>query len=333
MNDNVVKSSASVEVVEKIAGPLFTIFTPAYNRATLLPRVYECLKAQSIRDFEWVIVDDGSTDNTRAVVEAWREEGDIPIHYHWKENGGKHSAVNRGISVARGCYFIVVDSDDWLIPRALEILKCNWEKIADQDNFVGVIGLFSYESGEIVGDRFPHHPFISNSVDLRFRHRLHGDKVGANRTAVLKAYPFPADLSRNYVSESLIWNRIAEKYDTLFINEVIGIKEYQAGGITDNSSLNDWRNPVAGRLHAAELLDNRRGIPLDSRIKAVARLIKCSIYSCKSPFVVRRLTDKLLIPLLSPLALVLIARDLWRLRKLKGRNSGVGPIRPEERLT
>lgn len=293
--------------------PFFTVFTPTYNRRKLLERVYESLQQQTWQDFNWLIVDDGSTDDTRQWVEALiAQSPPFPIRYEFQKNAGKHGAHNTAIRIADGFALVIVDSDDWLKPDALEILKREWDLLAEPERFVGVVGLFAYTDQKIVGHRFPEDRLVSNPIELRYCLKVHGDKIGFNRTDVLREFPFPQDLGKNYVSESLIWNRISQKYKSLFINHVIGIKEYQPGGITDNSALNDYRNPEAGFRHARELLDGNARIPISAKIRTMVRMLKCGLYARRNPFVVRRWGQKLLMICLAPSAAVIVARDMRR---------------------
>lgn len=292
--------------------PFYTVFTPTYNRRGLLPRVFESLEKQTCQDFEWLIVDDGSTDDTRSWVEGIRSKATFPVRYEYQANAGKHGAHNTAIRLAAGYALYVADSDDWLAPDALECLKSEWERLPERESFVGVFGLFAYPDGQIVGDRFPQDHLVSNAIELRYNLKVNGDKVGFNRTDVLREFPFPDGMKKTYVCESLIWNRISQKYRSLFINRVIGIKEYQPGGITDNSALNDYRNPEAGFLHARELLDGGTRIPFVAKIKTMTRMLKCAFFARRNPFVTRRWSQRLMMLGLIPLAAVIVARDLLR---------------------
>ena len=119
---------------------LVTVFTPTYNRGHLLGRLYESLKAQSDHRFEWLIVDDGSTDDTADIVAPWLAQKELPVTYIRTENGGKHRAINHGISIAHGEIFFIVDSDDWLAPNAIERIFYWENSIAGEKNFAGVAG-------------------------------------------------------------------------------------------------------------------------------------------------------------------------------------------------
>ena len=140
---------------------VFTVFTATFNRARVLHRVYDSLRAQTFRDFEWLVVDDGSTDGTGALVAAWRAEADFPIRYRYQENRGKHVACNRAVAEARGRFFLTLDSDDACVPQALARLNRHWEEIPEreQPGFSAVTVLCMDVAGRIVGDRFPpaHH--------------------------------------------------------------------------------------------------------------------------------------------------------------------------------
>lgn len=172
---------------------VLTILTPTYNRAGTLHRVYESLCQQTFKDFEWVVVDDGSTDNTHASVLAWQARAAFPIRYVWQNNQHKKTAFNRGVREARGELIVGLDSDDEMPPDALQIFKSVWDSIppARRDSYVAVTGLCARPDGSVVGDRYPQDVFDSTAVDVYFRHRIKGEKFGCMRTSVLRKFPFP----------------------------------------------------------------------------------------------------------------------------------------------
>ena len=196
----------------------FTVFTPTYNRAHTIKRVYDSLCQQTFRDFEWLIIDDGSIDNTKELVKKWKSQANFPIRYEWQKNSGKHIAVNRAVWLAKGEFFLIADSDDAFVPEALEKFNYYWETIPidDREGFVGVTVLCMYENGAIVGDLFPTSPFDSNSEEKFYRYKIKGDKWGSNRTDVLKLYPFPNVIGVKHVTLSCVWFRIAKQYKTRF---------------------------------------------------------------------------------------------------------------------
>jgi len=204
---------------------VFTVFTPTHDRAETLPRVYASLAAQTFRDFEWLIGDDGSTDGTRELVERWRREASFPIRYFWQPHQGKHVAYNSGVRQARGELFLNLDSDDACVPRALERLKQVWDSIpeAERGRFSAVTALCVDQHGALVGDRFPFDPTDSDSLEIRYRYKVRGEKWGFQRTAVLKEFPFPVLDGARHVPPSVVWNAIARHYRTRYVNEVLRI--------------------------------------------------------------------------------------------------------------
>ncbi|MCD0505021.1 glycosyltransferase family 2 protein [Bordetella petrii] len=212
----------------------FTVLTPTYNRAATLHRVYESLKRQSCRDFEWLIVDDGSTDRTHEAVQAWQAQANFPIRYIWQKNQHKKTAFNRGVREARGRFVVTLDSDDEIPPDALQILRDGWEAIPPdrREAYVGVTGLCAHPDGSIVGDRYPQDIFDTSAVDMYFRHRVKGEKFGSMRTDVLRRFPFPENVA-GFVPESLIWWAMARAgYLNRCINQVVRIYHPSADGLS-----------------------------------------------------------------------------------------------------
>lgn len=216
----------------------FTVFTSTYNRARTLPRVYASLRTQTFRDFEWLVVDDGSTDDTRTLVASWRDAG-FPIRYVFQENSGKHVAFNRAVREARGELFLTLDSDDALVPNALERFRFHWNTIPAEQKarFSAVTSLCMDQHGNVVGDRFPRDVMDSDSLELHFRYRVSGEKFGFHRTDVLRAHPFPELEGVKFVSESIVWFAIARRYRTRFVNECLRVYTHDDSGGESLSSL------------------------------------------------------------------------------------------------
>ncbi|QXF11815.1 glycosyltransferase family 2 protein [Sphingopyxis terrae] len=239
--------------------PRFTIFTPSYNRAHTLPRVYDSIAAQSFRDFEWVIVDDGSTDNTAELVEAWAREADFPIRYVYQTNGHKKTAFNRGVREARGALFLCWDSDDTAPADALQIFHDRWCAIpeSEQSKFVGVTGLCIDEGGAIVGDRYPTSPYDSDTLSSTLGDGIGGEKWGFHRIEVLREYPFP-EFIKGLVGEGLIWNAIARKYRTRYINDVVRIYHVESDSlIHSRKTVAKMQSVAEGQCYAsADFLDH-----------------------------------------------------------------------------
>lgn len=211
--------------------PRFTVFTPSYNRAHTLHRVYDSLKAQTFRDFEWIVIDDGSNDNTLELVEGWQVTADFPIQYIYQKNAGKHIAFNRGVAMARGELFLPIDSDDGFLPESLAVLIATWENISEEkrSEFTGVVTLCQSEGGEIYGDLFKTDPLDTNALDLSFVFKKRGETWGFHRTDILKEYPFPEDGGVRFVPENFVWGAIARKYKVRCINKALRVF-YQDSG-------------------------------------------------------------------------------------------------------
>lgn len=197
-----------------------TVMTPTYNRAHTLPRVYECLLKQTFKEFEWVIVDDGSTDNTREIIEKWIAESRLNIRYVWQTNQHKKVAFNHGVREAKGELLVALDSDDTILPEALADMWSRWQSLTDKEMYVGICGLCACTDGSIVGDAYPDNEISMTTLDMYFKYKVRGEKFGCLVTTVLRQFPFPEDIP-GFVPESLVWRHIARAgYKTLFINHV-----------------------------------------------------------------------------------------------------------------
>lgn len=295
----------------------FTVFTPTYNRAELLKRVFKSLEKQTFKHFEWIIVDDGSIDNTSAVVDEFKKTAQFPIEYHWKPNGGKHTAINYVVKIARGYFLAEIDSDDWYADNALERLLYHWNKLEDEkkNKLCGICGLFAYEDGSLVGSRFPADIFDSTDIEIIYVHKVKGDKIGINRIDVLKEFPFPEDFG-NFVTEATVWNRKGMKYPTRFINEVIAYKEYQKKGLTDNGRMIAIQNALSSTVVLRELLECGITLPIDVHLKTIINYIRYSIHSQQNFIKVRMKTfNKIWLLICMPISALLFLRDLFYMRR------------------
>lgn len=203
------------------------MFTPTYNRAHTLPRLYRSLLEQTFRKFEWLIIDDGSTDGTRDLVAKWQSEADFPIRYHWQENAGKHIAFNHGASLAKAALLAGIDSDDVALPHTLQAYWSEWNAI-DPDqraHFSGVSGLCIDDQGEVVGTEYPRSPMVSDLSEIRYQWKVEGDKHGCYNTSALLSFPFPDIDGARFVPEGVVWAQIASVYRHRFFNQVV-LKKY-----------------------------------------------------------------------------------------------------------
>ena len=201
----------------------FTVFTPTFNRAHTLNRVYESLRLQVFKDFEWLIVDDGSTDDTKLLVDFYIKSHEIPVSYFYQENQGKHVAINEGVAKANGFFFLIADSDDTFPPDALKVFNDTWNSIPPnrRDDFSGVTGLCADLSRKVIGTKFPSSPFDSSTSDNIYVYGIKGEKWGFQRTDVLKKYPFPSYSNQKFIPEGVIWKQIGKNYKTRYVNHIV----------------------------------------------------------------------------------------------------------------
>ncbi|SEF67086.1 Glycosyl transferase family 2 [Butyrivibrio sp. Su6] len=225
---------------------MVTVFTPTYNRAYRLEQLYNSLKRQTSKDFEWIVINDGSTDNTDELFEIWlREENDFSIIYRKVENGGKHRGINKAVQMASSNAFFIVDSDDYILDDAIEKVNRWFSQIADDDSFAAVSGLKSEPNMKPVGG---YGKFEGEYVDCtnlqRHLYNLLDDKAEVYKTSILKKYPFPEFEGEKFVPESLIWDSIArDGYKIRWFNEIIYICEYLPDGLSASSDKKFMESP------------------------------------------------------------------------------------------
>lgn len=236
--------------------PLITVFTPAYNRKPYLRPLYDSLKRQTYRSFEWIVVDDGSRDGTCDEVAGFIGDDEIFIQYHFQENAGKHVAINKGVGLAKGELFFIVDSDDRLTPHALACVAKHWDSISSRSNadrFAGVCGLRIHSNGEVIGGDVDYDVLDVSAIDYRFKLAYKGDRAEVIRTDIMKQYPYPSFSGERFCADALVWNRIGREYILRYFNEGIYICEYLPGGITDTSVRLRQRSPRGASLYYAEM--------------------------------------------------------------------------------
>lgn len=244
-----------------------TAFTPSYNRASFLLDVFECLCKQTFRDFEWIVVDDGSTDNTKDVMDMIIAGCDtFPIRYIYKENGGKHTAINVGVKKAKGELFLILDSDDSLPKYSLEIIAKENDACRSKKDCAGVCGLMAHHNGEKIGGGFPAEELYESSLYFRYKLGVTGDLLEVFKTLVLKEFPFPEINGEKFCPEALVWNRIAVKYKLYCFNKVVYYRDYLEGGLTDKIIKIRMESPVATCMTYSEMLEYP--IPLIQKVKA-----------------------------------------------------------------
>jgi glycosyltransferase involved in cell wall biosynthesis len=250
--------------------PLITVFTPTYNRAHLLPKLFESLQNQTRQNFEWIIVDDGSTDNTSEVVDTFLQQSVFKITYQKESNGGKHRALNKGIQELADPalpYFFIVDSDDylptdaceWIEQKFEELAKCEYDK---STKFVGISGIRLDQKGQLHGSTFDNSlEYIDSTSVERPKHGIFGDKAEVFYLDVLKQYIFPEFVDgsgsntkiERFLTEAVVFNRMSK--DNLLIryfNKPIYIAEYLEEGLTKSGWGKFFDSPGGTALYAKE---------------------------------------------------------------------------------
>ena len=231
----------------------FTIFTPTFNRKELLEKLYKSLQKQTYKDFEWLIVDDGSADGTKEKAEEFLSEKKLDIKYYFKENGGKQRAYNFATDKANGELFICLDSDDEYVENGLETILKYWKKYEKNSNIAGMGYLSTYPNREVIGSSFPEKEVVSTQFDIYNKYGVKGDKGLMFRTEIIKKYKFPVFDDEKFITEAVVYNRICEKYKMAYVNEKIEIKEYQEDGLTAKYNNLLLRNPKGQALYHNEI--------------------------------------------------------------------------------
>jgi len=211
----------------------FTVFTPAYNRKHTIHRVFDSLMRQSVKDFVWLVIDDGSKDDLKPLIDEYQKKADFPVRYYYKENGGKHTATNLAYKLMDTEYFTILDSDDAFTDDAVEKMLAAWDAIpeSEKDKYWSVVGhCINSETKEIIGEYFPEG--INEFSDEQKRASVKGDKTAALRTDVMKKYPFPEPEGTTFVTESVVYNKVEKDYKQFYFNDILKIVYYESDSLT-----------------------------------------------------------------------------------------------------
>ncbi len=234
-----------------------TIFTPTYNRANIIDKLYRSLQRQTFLDFEWLVVDDGSTDDTEELFEKWQQEdNNFPIRYYRQNNGGKCRAINHGLALVQGELFINVDSDDYLTDDALEKINLWVEDIPKDQKFCGVVGSLGTSPTETPNKQFEY-SFRDASLLERYNdysdNPIDGERAYVFYSDIRKKYKYPEFDRENFMTPAVTWNRMAhDGYKMRFFNDIIWVYEYQEEGLTLSGNKRFLNNPQGHGLWLRE---------------------------------------------------------------------------------
>jgi glycosyltransferase involved in cell wall biosynthesis len=259
---------------------MITVFTPTFNRAYCLSSLYKSLCKQANKNFEWLIVDDGSTDNTQELVASFISEKKIDIVYFKQSNGGKHLAINKGVELSKTDLFFIVDSDDTLTIDATEFLQQEFEKIKDDQSFAGISGIRIDKAGNRIGGNVNFDVVSANFLDFRYKMKIKGDMAEAYKTKVLQQYPFPTIEDEKFCPESFVWNQISQDYKLRIFNKGIYICEYLQDGLTAKITKIRMQSPITSMMYYSQFFKMK--IPFHQTVKAAINFWRFSFNSSKS---------------------------------------------------
>ena len=257
-----------------------SIVTPVYNRADLLYKCYQSLVNQTNYDFEWIIIDDGSTDNSLEVARSFK--ADFQIKVITKENGGKHTALNASHQYIEGKYVLILDSDDYLISAAVDTVINSWSKYDEQDEVAVVVFLRGSDEDHPLCMAYPDDE--GKQVDIiRYNRKtiVSLDACEVIRTELFKKYPFPVFEGEKFVAEGALWDRVGLTHKCVYINKVIYICKYLEGGLTKSGKPMRINNPNGG-MYTSNLGMNKKNF-LKSRLKN-GLLYNCYSFFAKKTF-------------------------------------------------
>ena len=241
-----------------------SVITPTFNRSQLLERCYSSLSAQTRQDFEWIVADDGSTDDTAALIQSIAQSAPFPIHYVYKPNGGKHTALNASHPYIRGKYVLILDSDDMLTEDAVELSLQAWARWED-DPGIGIVTLLKgcdrshpncYAAEENVPVDFMTYPRICP---------VSNDACEVIRADLFRQFPFPVFQGEKFLAETALWGRVSLTHRCVYVNRVIYLCDYLEDGLTKAGKAMRIRNPRGGMFNADLYMSKKNA--LKTRVK------------------------------------------------------------------
>lgn len=224
---------------------IITVITPTYNRAHILGNCYNSLINQTQKDFVWMIIDDGSVDNTQQLIKEWQKENKIKIVYYKKNNGGKASALNLAFDKVQTSYLVCLDSDDTFEKNTIEIVLSKLEKIKDNCDYCGIIALRTAQNGSVLGGKeIPDGVFDIKTPEIENVYKINSEVICFFKTNVITKYRFPVIPNEKFISPAYLEYEVCRKYKFLVSKEVLCYCEYQEDGLTKNKRTVIKQNPI-----------------------------------------------------------------------------------------
>lgn len=282
--------------------PILTIFTPTYNRAYTLHNCYESLKRQSNKEFIWLIIDDGSSDNTEDLVRSWIAENIVSIQYYRQENQGMHGAHNTAYNMIDTELNVCIDSDDYMPDDAVEKIVSFWKEHGSEE-IGGIVGLDCSTSGEIIGTELPKNIKTSSLFNLYNKYGVKGDKKLVYRTKLTRKYPYPIYQNEKLVPLSYKYYMLDQEYELLLMNEALCCVEYLPDGSSKNILKQYKVSPKGFRFYRMEMM-KLPNTPFLFKFKQAVHYVSCSVF-VESKGVLRHSPQKLLTLIALPFGIVL----------------------------
>ena len=252
--------------------PNITVLTPTYNRKEKIGELYKSLVNQINKDFVWLIIDDGSTDQTEENVAEWKKESFVNIVYKKKPNGGKHTALNYAYQYIDTPLTFIVDSDDILTQNAIALIEAKYSQYKEESDLCGFSFLRGkHGGGYLSSSGVPKEGLKETFVECRINRNIQGDMAEVWFTHCLKEYPFPEFEGEKFLGEDLVWVQMSEKYKLRFYNDVIYISDYLEDGLTNNRRKHNINSPK-GCVARAEVFLNAN-VNLKIKIKSMLQYI------------------------------------------------------------
>ena len=253
-----------------------SILTATYNRANFLPKLYESIKENLKYNItpEWIIIDDGSIDDTKNIVQSFKDENKVIIKYLYQKNSGKMAAINEAVKMATGDLMVDCDSDDYFVNNSFEIIENNAEKILNNEKFYGLVFLKREENGKISGKEFKQKEYITTMFDLYFKEDIGGEKILVFNTKIRKNFKHELEENEKFVTEARMYHKMDEKYKLIAINEFIEQGSYIEDGYTKNINKTFKSNPYGYYMYFKELLEkNMKGVKFSKRLYVIKHYI------------------------------------------------------------
>jgi len=258
-----------------------TICTPSYNRAHLLKNLFHSLIRQNFNQLQWIIVDDGSDDDTKSIVDEFIKHTPFDILYLYQTHKGKHQAINYALQHTKSDLFAIIDSDDICLPSTLHELETLYNKsYSTNKQIAGFISLNCDPDHNIIGDSFPTNLQFSNFIDLKYRYNIQGDKWVVFYTKILQQYPFTTFENELFIAESSVWVPISKKHQFILINKPLIQISYQKDGLSNQSKLLRKNSPQGSVYTYSQIFTS--SIKPSAKLKAVINCIRFAIYHPKA---------------------------------------------------